>query len=211
MQPQVSTTAELWYASCGSYDLRACAYNTDGTFHTAYHGYLLTNSFFLFSFSFVECVGNQGSCLTPPPFTGTLVAVALGVGTQNYTCSSSTAAPTPNGALATLYDISCPISTVSSAAHFLTELAFKANVFNDYPIPSGLGYEMIGNHYFTSDAKSAVFEFTPNNSNNKFKFVGGKVENITAPSYAVDGSVDWLILGRTAGLEYLSHDVKVGK
>ena len=163
----------------------------------------------LTNFLLSVCVANQGSCLSPPPSGSKLVAVALGVGTQNYTCSSSTAAPTPNGAFAILYDISCTVATVPSAAHYLSALALKADVFTDYPIRSSMGYTTIGIHYFEPSTKSAVFEFDLNNKS--YKFIGRRLENIPAPNQAAEGSVDWLKLGRTPGFERQSHNVKVGK
>ena len=139
-----------------------------------------------------------------------MVAVALGIGTQNYTCSSESATPTPNGALATLYDISCTVATVPSAAHCLGALALKADVHSgDPPIPPGMGYKEIGTHYFLPDAKTAIFKFDLNNKS--FEFAGGRLENIPAPYDAVTGTVDWLKLGRTPGLdESQGYNVKVG-
>ena len=150
-------------------------------------------------------IANHGSCLSLPPKGSRLVAVVLGIGTQNYTCSSPHATPTPNGAIATLYDISCPVATVPRAAHYLSALAMEPGVHSGYPVASSMGYQKIGTHYFVPDG--AVFEF---NSNRKpFKFVGGRLENILAPSSSVKGSVDWLKLGITKGLESQSRNVKV--
>ena len=158
------------------------------------------SSWNLLTILLVERVANHDSCLSIPPRGSTLIAVVLGIGTQNYTCSSPSATPTPNGALAVLYDISCPVVTSPRAAHHLSALALKTGA----PTPS---IKRIGNHYFTPDA--AVFEFSLNRKS--FKFVGTRRENITAPHDAVKGSVDWLILETVTGLESQSWDPKVGK
>ena len=83
----------------------------------------------------------------------------------------------------------------------------KAGVHSSQaPILSSMGYKNIGTHYFAQS--SAIFKFSLNNQ--AFKFVGGRLENIPAPYDSVTGSVDWLKLGRTTGLESQSRGVKVG-
>ena len=133
--------------------------------------------------------------------------MALGIGTQNYTCSEESTTPTPNGAIATLYDISCTVATVPSAAHCLSALALKAGAHSGYPpIPFGMGYEEIGTHYFSPDSKTAIFKFDLNSQS--FEFAGGRLENIPAPYDAVTGTVDWLKLGRTPELESQSCSIQ---
>jgi hypothetical protein len=57
------------------------------------------------------------STLTPPGADLTLVLVALGEGTQNYTCGANvTAAPTAIGAVAQLFDASCDLANNPGAS-----------------------------------------------------------------------------------------------
>ncbi|KAI4625979.1 hypothetical protein J4E80_003113 [Alternaria sp. BMP 0032] len=55
------------------------------------------------------------SALPPPTADMSLVLVALGMGTQNYTCSNATATPAAIGALAQLFNASCEISSNPTA------------------------------------------------------------------------------------------------
>ncbi|KAI5789686.1 hypothetical protein DFH27DRAFT_571661 [Peziza echinospora] len=157
------------------------------------------------------------TCLTPPPQkTSTVVAVALGVGTQNYTCASPNAVPVANGAIATLYDVSCTAVYNSASTHLLAPLVIKAGVqkvqdatSTTAPIPLGLGYPKIGTHYFAPNAQTPVFELESNGTTkSKKKFVGARLEGIAAPPTALAGTVDWLKLGRSSGKESESNGVQ---
>ena len=156
----------------------------------------------------------QETCLTDTSKGSKLLTIVLGVGTQNYTCDSEGATPTPNGAVATLYDISCAMTVNYKAAHHLTTLAMRANVHglttaNYGKVPLGLGYPEAGKHYFIplGDASAAVFEIK--RGEEYFRFAGKKLEGIAAPSSALEGSVDWLKLGRVPGKENMSWGIKV--
>jgi hypothetical protein len=101
----------------------------------------------------------------PPPTAGlTLAHVAIGRGSQNYTCdlTNSTAAPVAAGAVATLFNVSC------LAADMPDLLAKICPIALDLPLPtSGAPYSysnsspfyqgMSGHHYFT-DAKTPYFD-----------------------------------------------------
>lgn len=137
--------------------------------------------------------------------------VVLGVGTQNYTCSSPNSKPVPNGAVATLYDITCVMAAYPTAAHYSSAVAMRMG-FNSLQdtrkVPQGLGYPIVGKHYFTPDAKTAVFE--AQSGGRYLKFTGGRLEGIPAPANAIEGTVDWLRLGRKQGYEKKSNEMKVG-
>lgn len=139
------------------------------------------------------------------------MAVVLGAGTQNYTCTSPTQAPTANGAVATLYDITKLVGLAPDAAHASSEIVmalFTAKYTGN--IPPGLGYPKIGEHHFEPrHGKGAVAVFNILVAGKNRKFVGGRLEGIAAPPNAFPGSVDWLKLGRTAGLEKESRGIKV--
>ncbi|ORY12372.1 hypothetical protein BCR34DRAFT_482778 [Clohesyomyces aquaticus] len=57
----------------------------------------------------LSTVAQPSSTLAPP--TGlTLKLIALGKGTQNYTCATPTSTPASNGAVAQLWDFSCSVA-----------------------------------------------------------------------------------------------------
>ncbi|SPN98812.1 related to malate dehydrogenase [Cephalotrichum gorgonifer] len=104
----------------------------------------------------------------PVPDDSTVIRhVAIGRGTQNYTCTANaTAAPVPAGAVATLFDASCLAATQPDLLTVLSHLAISyhpsplpfasssANAgFGDGPRPR-LGpsdLEVSGVHYFTAE------------------------------------------------------------
>ncbi|KAF8423301.1 hypothetical protein EV426DRAFT_603009 [Tirmania nivea] len=157
----------------------------------------------------VPLCSSYGTCLTPPPKHSRPVAVVLGIGTQNYTCSSPTQGPTANGAIATLYDITESAGLTPDAAHALSAvvmtLSTTQNIGN---IPDGLGYPKIGEHHFELHGGVAVAVFNIRVRGKDLKFVGGKLEGIAPPANSVPGTVDWLKLGRTAGSEKKSRGIK---
>ncbi|KAI9851732.1 MAG: hypothetical protein M1838_002947 [Thelocarpon superellum] len=135
----------------------------------------------------VPLQGGNGSL--PAPSAGlTLKTVALGRGTQNYTCESSTATPVNIGALANLTDL-----TVTDSVHWdaLTTMAV-GYAHNRMPV---LSTPLYGWHVFDS-AGSPTF----NIPRLGISFVGKKLADVTAPARSVagpdgTGSVDWLQLG----------------
>ncbi|PYI34300.1 hypothetical protein BP00DRAFT_484840 [Aspergillus indologenus CBS 114.80] len=156
---------------------------------------------------------------SPPSAHLSLKFIALGRGTQNYTCPStnSSTAPTATGAVATLYDVSCIAATPKNHGHqFLHALpgfirpipqeilAFYAVLLSQSAI--------IGEHYFSAPQSSStsitaaaaataaampVFDLRPAT----FGKQGGryesnwvkakKVESVNAPGGG-DGDVPWL-------------------
>jgi hypothetical protein len=82
-----------------------------------------------------------------------LFQVAVGRGTQNYTCdlANATATPVPIGAVASLFDISC---VAANAKELLPALPIIAL---DLPVPvstddnSPIMQDMTGHHYFLDD------------------------------------------------------------
>lgn len=92
--------------------------------------------------------------LPPPASHLKLSTIAIGRGTQNFTCATSTSSsvPTPNGAIATLYDGSCIASrSPSTSARFTAEL-HKVPLDS---IPSQLPSS--GHHYFP-DSTTPAFD-----------------------------------------------------
>ncbi|KAK4505809.1 hypothetical protein PRZ48_003774 [Zasmidium cellare] len=138
----------------------------------------------------------------PPPSEGlTLYHVAVGRGTQNYTCdtSNATAVPVAAGAVASLFNVTC------MSADSPTLLSVIPNVALELPTPtandatSPIYRDISGHHYFT-DLTTAFFNLDTNL--NTYGAGGFKKVNASdAPATAVKGqhgqgygAVPWLKL-----------------
>ena len=156
------------------------------------------------------------SSLPGPSASLTLKYVALGRGTQNYTCPSSassnpksTIKPEATGAVATLFDASCIASTSEDLLHQvpaiisttpLGSLAFMAALAAQGTRSTNL---IIGEHYF-NDAGDPVFDLSLTGS--KSWIVTNKKASAPAPNSTSgsSGDVPWLKLGCKNG-----HNIKV--
>jgi hypothetical protein len=78
--------------------------------------------------------------------------VAVGRGTQNYTCdiNNATAAPVQIGAMATLFNASCVASTYPDLAIMLTKLALQFNLTDDEATLGPSNLAISGKHFFTN-------------------------------------------------------------
>jgi hypothetical protein len=133
--------------------------------------------------------------------------VALGRGTQNYTCSqaASNVVPTSIGAVATLFDASClaafrpdilnampaalvqiPDDAAVAASTILDELASAGDV-------SGI---LLAVHYF-ADNTTPTFDFRPYGRPDWIQ--AKRLQGVPAPANSIPGSVPWLKLGYKAG------------
>jgi hypothetical protein len=118
--------------------------------------------------------------LTAPAEGTSLLIVAMGRGTQNYTCGAdATLAPTAIGAVADLFDISC-------------------NIANTESLDGAEATDSIGKHYFF-DNTTPDFDI-PSMGNTRVK----KVEDVNAPVPTED--VKWLKLDAQA--DGTTSDVK---
>lgn len=118
-----------------------------------------------------SCLANLQQPSNTLPIPGpdtTLVLIALGRGTQNYTCanSSSTAKPVQIGAVADLYDVSCAVASGTSAS--IAETA-----------------DAVGTHWFV-DSTTPDFEI-----NGLGNTLAKKAADMAAP---VTGNIPWLKL-----------------
>lgn len=84
--------------------------------------------------------------------------VAIGRGTQNYTCdtTNATAIPVANGAVATLYNASCLASTQPAVLSTLTNFALQYNLPEAIVLPSKAkpnpaNLLISGSHFFTPE------------------------------------------------------------
>ncbi|KAF3902209.1 hypothetical protein ABW21_db0208350 [Orbilia brochopaga] len=123
---------------------------------------------------------NTSNKLLPPAVDERLMRVALGYGTQNYSCSSGTVVP--NGAKATLYDISCVVSNNPGLEPYLSPVVLQAGP-NSLMTMSALAANFLGQqytfgvHYFRTNFATPYFEFT-----DKKKFYGSVANKIPAPA-----------------------------
>ena len=119
----------------------------------------------------------------PAPEGLTLRYVALGQGTQNYTCANTTSAPVAIGAVATLYDATSLITASPIVIPNLTALA--------YSVGSSLGLPTLGHHWFSA---SGVPTFSLEAADPRAFLSAKKVNSVAAPKFSVPNSVAWLYL-----------------
>ncbi|EPS36672.1 hypothetical protein H072_9768 [Dactylellina haptotyla CBS 200.50] len=150
---------------------------------------------------------NNSTNALPPPTTaeGKLFKIALGVGTQNFSCAAAGSDPVSNGAYAILYDFSCIFLANEDAAKTLGDLAaqMKPDALNIFMkmTQNMLNVQYpIGKHFFKGDFTTPAFEFIDGQ-----KFYGGVAGKVPAPagSYAGQnglGAVPSLKLTPKAGM-----------
>ncbi|OQN98549.1 hypothetical protein B0A48_15811 [Cryoendolithus antarcticus] len=140
-------------------------------------------------------VNEVGPGFPPPPPGASPVFIALGVGTQNYTCNATSLTFGSNVALADLYDVTRFIN--ANTKNSITNLYLAASTT---PIKNPLQLQHIGKHYFTKtvSGNSPNFDFT---ESGKGFLQAKKVASVTAPADAwaglkgqAYGAVDWLYL-----------------
>ena len=141
-----------------------------------------------------------------------LKAIALGRGTQNYTCATSDASSVPSsiGAVATLFDASplLPFLSPIDGQEILDLLPEYLLTFPSAALQSS-NLPMLGQHFFTAPT-SPIFNLMPGN----IGFLeGAKVGDIIAPAGSPpgpygkgNGAVDWLALSAKPG----SVDIQQG-
>ena len=129
----------------------------------------------------------------PPPANGhVLTHVAIGRGTQNYTCANGTAqaTPVPDGALASLFNATCLAAPYPELLNTLPSIALE------FPIPEGSDENspastfLSGHHYFT-DLTTAFFNL--NTTLHDWGSVGCK-KNSSSSSPDPSTDVAWLKL-----------------
>ncbi|EWC48024.1 hypothetical protein DRE_02603 [Drechslerella stenobrocha 248] len=127
---------------------------------------------------------NASNVLAAPTRREKLMKVVVGYGTQNYTCTNGAAVA--NGAVATLYDISCFTSN-SGLSDLLAPLAvqaeptFQSTCVKAFSTLMGAQFS-VGIHYFKGDFTTPAFEFT-----DRTKFYGGVAGRVPAPLNANKG------------------------
>ncbi|EEP77976.1 predicted protein [Uncinocarpus reesii 1704] len=125
-----------------------------------------------------------------------LLAVAVGRGTQNYTCESESEKPTPRGALATLFDASCIAANYPQLLASLTNAALHLQQPEPFSNAPGAARMPVMGHHFFSNGTTAVFEAANMGASSVIK-----IEAVDAPQNSLpgvcgqlDGAVPWLFL-----------------
>lgn len=136
---------------------------------------------------------NAVSSGLPAP-TGSPSIIALGVGTQNYTCNSTTSTYSSNVAVADLYDITTTIK--SNSKDSLCKL-YLQNSQDCNSEDNPLQLNLIGDHYFDSSSKPN-FDFSRSEQG---WLQAKKGAGVSAPATAskgvkgeANGAIDWLYL-----------------
>jgi hypothetical protein len=158
----------------------------------------------------------------PPVSAGlTLKHIAIGRGTQNYTCDlkNATAVPKANGAVATLFNASCIVATYPDLAKMLARVSMQFSLTQSEAskklAPSNL--IISGKHWFTN--QTTPF-FDLDSSTQQLGGVPcGKDADVAAPADAPVGqlgepAVRWLklraVAGATGGLQEVYRVETVG-
>jgi len=139
--------------------------------------------------------------------------VAIGRGTQNYTCSTTnaTAAPVSIGAVATLYNATCVAATYPDLLTALPNVALQFNLTSNDQATLSPSYLAISGHHFFSNTTTPTFNLNTTAENLGFAPCT-KNNTVAAPAGAPvgqggvgHGSVAWLKLltrdGATGNLE----------
>jgi hypothetical protein len=130
----------------------------------------------------------------------TLQYVAVGRGTQNYTCASSGSLPVQQGAVATLFDATwlayhdeSTLNAIPPRAVYIPFLPYRFDVT--------LPFIVLGHHFFDSTGTPTFDLYSVNKT-----LYGRKTSDIKAPAAANKGpagtgAVDWLQLTAKPGYE----------
>ncbi|OOF95370.1 hypothetical protein ASPCADRAFT_207846 [Aspergillus carbonarius ITEM 5010] len=127
------------------------------------------------------------------------IYVAVGRGTQNYTCATSTSSSTPQaiGAVARLYDATCIAANYPDILELLPGIVYKEQLPSneEEPLPPA-NLELLGHHFFR-DTTTPVFNLDTTSSRQYGIAISKKQSAIDAPSTAIqgtNGAVQWLYL-----------------
>ncbi|KAJ5515051.1 hypothetical protein N7463_004603 [Penicillium fimorum] len=130
--------------------------------------------------------------------------VALGRGTQNYTCADSTSnsAPVAVGAVARLYNATCIAANYPDLLAKLPNLAYRISLAtNEYASFPPANIDMMGHHFFF-DATTPEFNLNTTPKRQDGIVMTKKGGAIDAPSGSVPGkygAVPWLYLTTADG------------
>jgi len=171
-----------------------------------------------------KAVMPQAPVPLPAPGPGlTLKHIAIGRGTQNYTCDpkNATAPPSGIGAVATLFNASCVASTYPDLAKMLGRVSMQFNLtqseISHKLAPSNL--IVSGKHFFIDSFKTPFFTLDTSPERQLGEILCAKNASTPAPKDASVGqqgepAVPWLKLvtksGETGGLQEVYRLETVG-
>ncbi|KAJ5247368.1 Protein of unknown function DUF3455 [Penicillium chermesinum] len=134
--------------------------------------------------------------------------VALGRGTQNYTCADSTKETTPTaiGAVADLFNATCIAANYPDLMELMPNAAYRMSLPTDTKLLSSLrlplgNMQLLGHHFF-HDATTPEFNLDTTIDRQFGVLMTNKVSQLKAPSNAFqgqNGAVAWLYLKTVAG------------
>ncbi|KAF2769075.1 hypothetical protein EJ03DRAFT_272836 [Teratosphaeria nubilosa] len=124
--------------------------------------------------------------------------IAVGLGTQNYTCNATTGKYTATGALARLFDATAYLSNNHDKVDSLSHMYH--NMYTSLPCsksPSDCPWPLpvLGEHYFTA---SGTPTFDLYNAQSRPFLFSKKVGDVVSPN---SQDVDWLYLSSNGSLE----------
>ncbi|PWY65739.1 hypothetical protein BO70DRAFT_366681 [Aspergillus heteromorphus CBS 117.55] len=135
----------------------------------------------------------------PSPSGMSAIYVAVGRGTQNYTCatSSSNSTPVAIGAVARLYDATCLAANYPDLLETLPGIVYQNALpsSEETPLPPA-NLNLLGHHFFR-DTTTPVFNLDTTSSEQHGIAITKKLDAIDAPSSAIkgqNGAVQWLYL-----------------
>ncbi|KAJ5819513.1 hypothetical protein N7474_005104 [Penicillium riverlandense] len=140
----------------------------------------------------------------PSPTGLSPMYVALGRGTQNYTCADSTenSIPVAIGALANLYNATCIASNFPDLMEMLPNIAYNIPLPDfEYTALPPANIDLMGHHFFY-DSTTPEFNLDTTTSKQYGVAMTKKQSSINAPSDAFKGdygAVAWLYLTTTTG------------
>jgi hypothetical protein len=162
----------------------------------------------------------------PPPGEGLILKhIAIGRGTQNYTCANQTTTPSGAGAVAVLYNASCLVASFPDLGHSLTKAALQFNLTNSDIHQAQLSQKLApsnllisGIHFFPK-GDTPYFDMNLEPLNHLGEIPAAKDAGLPAPADAPkgqkgEGAVAWLKLsarqGATEGLREVFRVETVG-
>lgn len=162
-----------------------------------------------------ETDGELAPIALPPPASGlSLSHVAVGRGTQNYTCdlSNSTAVPVAIGAVASLFNVTCMAAMTPLLLALIPEIALELPMplSNDPTSPANM--DLSGHHYFLNTTTAFFNMDTSMHSygSGAFKKVNSSAAPagaMTGPNFSGNGAVAWLKLNALDGAGQVFQEV----
>jgi Protein of unknown function (DUF3455) len=125
--------------------------------------------------------------------------VAIGRGTQNYTCASPSATPVAVGAVATLFDFTSMAYTSEEKLHQTVRKLVYLSLATILKSLKSTPFQILGHHYFSANSIP-----TFNLSRENDILYAKKIASINAPTDAdigpdKTGAVPWLALDNNGG------------